>query len=82
MMEDGHLDDRIVTDVKVNNEPFSEIYPNQSEDIETSEIDSLEIVSASAVEMASAITLELYKVVNIMAAAASRLLNFQTGRRC
>lgn len=73
VMEDGHLDDRIVTDVKVNNEPFSEIYPNQSEDIETSEIDSLEIVSASAVEMASAITLELYKVVNIMVSGGKQV---------
>lgn len=73
MLEDGLLEDRIVTDVKVNNEPFSEIYPNQSEDIETSEIDSLEIVSASAVEMASAITLELYKVVNIMAGGGKQV---------
>ncbi|NDV25706.1 hypothetical protein [Desulfovibrio sp. JC010] len=73
MLEDGLLNDRIVTDVKVNDEPFSEIYPNQSEDIETSEIDSLEVISASAVEMASAITLELYKVVHIMAGGGKQV---------
>lgn len=73
VMEDGHLEDRIVTDVRVNNEPFSEIYPNQSEDIESSEIESLEITSSSAIEMASAITLELYKVVNIMAGGGKQV---------
>ncbi|CCO23891.1 hypothetical protein [Maridesulfovibrio hydrothermalis] len=73
VLESGHLDDRIVTDVLVNKEPFSEIYPNQSEDIETSEIDSLEIVSATAAEMASSITLELYKVVNIMAGGGKQV---------
>ncbi|WP_319764886.1 hypothetical protein [Maridesulfovibrio sp.] len=73
VMESGHLDDRIVTDVKVNSEPFSEIYPNQSEDIETSEVESLEITSSSTVEMASAITLELYKVVHIMAGGGKQV---------
>lgn len=73
VMSSGQLDDRIVTDVLVNDEPFSEIYPNQSEDIETSEIDTLEIKSSSAVEMAGAITLELYKVVNIMAGGGKQV---------
>ncbi|WP_320006024.1 hypothetical protein [Maridesulfovibrio sp.] len=73
VLESGHLKDRIVTDVKVNDEHFSEIYPNQSEDIDTSEIDSLEIISTSAVEMASSITLELYKVVNIMAGGGKQV---------
>merc|ERR1711879_1129735 len=53
--------------------PFSEIYPNQSEDIETSEIETLEIKSASTVEMAGNITLELYKVVNIMAGGGKQV---------
>ncbi|WP_319778662.1 hypothetical protein [Maridesulfovibrio sp.] len=73
VLESGHLTDRIVTDVMVNDEPFSEIYPNQSEDIETSEIDRLEIISASAIEMASAITLELYKVVHIMSGGGKQV---------
>ena len=73
VLENGFLDGRIVTDVFVNEEPFSEIYPNQSEDIETSEIESLEIKSATTVEMASSITLELYKVVNIMAGGGKQV---------
>ncbi|WP_320172541.1 hypothetical protein [Maridesulfovibrio sp.] len=73
VMESGCLDDRIVTDVLVNEEPFSEIYPNQSEDIDASEVDSLEIKSASAVEMAEAISMELYKVINIMASGGKQV---------
>ena len=73
LLEGGHLNDRIVTDVLVNDEPFSEIYPNQSEDIEISEIDSLEIKSSSALEMADAITLELYKVISIMAGGGKQI---------
>ncbi len=67
VLQDGHLEDRIVTDVMVNNEPFTEIYPHQSEDIEMSEIESVEIVTMATDDMAVEITLELYKVVNIMA---------------
>ncbi|OEU66887.1 MAG: hypothetical protein BA863_05425 [Desulfovibrio sp. S3730MH75] len=73
VIEQGFLADRIVTDVLVNDEPFSEIYPNQSEDIETSEVESLEIKSSTTVEMASSITLELYKVVNIMAGGGKQV---------
>ncbi|WP_031481943.1 hypothetical protein [Maridesulfovibrio frigidus] len=73
VIEQGFLADRIVTDVFVNDEPFSEIYPNQSEDIETSEVESLEIKSSTTVEMASSITLELYKVVNIMAGGGKQV---------
>ncbi|ADU63051.1 MAG: hypothetical protein KUA35_04995 [Pseudodesulfovibrio sp.] len=73
VVEDGHLEDRIVTDVLLNNEPFTEIYPHQSEDIEMSEVQSLEIVTMSAGEMAVEVTLELYKVVNIMAEGGKRV---------
>lgn len=66
VVEDGHLEDRIVTDVKVNSEPFTEIYPHQAEDIEMNEIESVEIMTMATNEMAIEITLELYKVVNIM----------------
>ena len=67
VVAEGHLEDRIVTDVMVNDEPFSEIYPHQSEDIEMSEIESIEIKTMATDDMAVEITLELYKVVNIMA---------------
>ena len=35
IMEDGGIENRVVTDVLVNNENFSEIYPHQAEDMET-----------------------------------------------
>lgn len=67
VVQEGHLEDRIVTDVMLNKEPFTEIYPHQAEDIEMSEVESLEITTMAADDMAVEITLELYKVVNIMA---------------
>lgn len=73
VMEDGHLEDRIVTDVLINNEPFSEIYPHQSEDVEMDGVESVEIVTMSADDMAVEITLELYKVVNIMSEGAKQV---------
>ncbi len=66
VMEENHLDGRVVTDVLVNDEPFSEIYPHQAEDIETGEIESVKIISMSTAEMAVNITRELYKVVTLM----------------
>jgi len=73
VMEDKHLAGRIVTDVMVNGEPFSEIYPHQAEDVETSEIESVEIVSMPTSEMAVNITRELYKVVTLMDHGARRV---------
>lgn len=66
VMEDGALDNRVVTDVLVNNETFSEVYPHQAEDIGASDISRVEIVSVPVSEMAVSITRELYKVVNLM----------------
>ena len=66
VMEDGNLEDRIVTDVLVDEEHFSEIYPHQAEDISTDEFQSVEIVTVSVSEMAVNITEELYKVVRMM----------------
>lgn len=73
VMKRGYFENRIVTDVYLNEEPFSEIYPHQSEDIETDEIESLEIKSATISEMATSITLELYKVINIMAGGGKQV---------
>ena len=73
VVEEGHLEDRVVTDVMINKEPFTEIYPHQSEDIEMNSVDSVEIVTMSADEMAVEITLELYKVVNIMSEGAKQV---------
>jgi hypothetical protein len=73
VVEDGHLEDRIVTDVMVNREPFTEIYPHQAEDIDMSEVDSVEIVTMATEDMAVEITLELYKVVNLMSEGGKRV---------
>ncbi len=63
---DDSMHDRFVTDVYVNGEQFSEIYPHQAEDIEAGEIEKVEIVSVLNSQMALTITAELYKVVKIM----------------
>jgi hypothetical protein len=66
VVEEGLLTDRVVTDVLVNDEPFSEIYPNQSEDIDVHEVASVEIRTIASEQMAINITGELYKVVKLM----------------
>lgn len=73
VMEDKHLTGRIVTDVMVNGEAFSEIYPHQAEDVDAAEIESVEIVSMPTSEMAVNITRELYKVVTLMDHGARRV---------
>jgi len=65
-VDDDYMRNRMVTDVYVNEESFSEIYPHQAEDIPTGEIKSVEIVSVPVPEMAVNITRELYKVVRLM----------------
>ncbi len=72
VMEDGRMQDRIVTDVFVNGEAFSEIYPHQAEDVDISFVNKVEVVSVSVAEMGMSITRELYKVVSLMQKAAHR----------
>lgn len=67
MMASENLESRVVTDVLVDDEAFSEIYPHQAEDIETSSIQKVEIKSVSVTDMAMSITDELDTVVQIMA---------------
>lgn len=71
--ENGHLADRIVTDVFVDGEPFSEIYPHQSEDLSTEEFEKVEISTRAVDEVAVDITRELYKVVTIMGQGSQRV---------
>jgi hypothetical protein len=70
LMTDEGLDQRIVTDVLVNNEAFSELYPHQAEDIEAGEIERLEVRTVSMDEMATDVVGELPVVVDIMAGGA------------
>lgn len=73
VMEDRRMHSRVVTDVLVNDEAFSEIYPHQAEDMETSHINRVEIVSVPTSEMAQDITRELYKVVTLMGKAGRKV---------
>ena len=73
VMADTSMQSRIVTDVLVNNEAFSEIYPHQAEDMEASYIDRVEIISVHTSEMAQSITRELYKVVALRATAGRQV---------
>ena len=66
VIKDDYLEKRVVTDVLLNKEPFNEIYPHQAEDIEVSEIETLEIQTVPLNEMAGSVTEELYKVIHII----------------
>jgi hypothetical protein len=66
------LENRVVTDVLVNGEPFSELYPHQAEDIGIGDVREVEIRTVSVESMAADITTELYKVISLMTSGASR----------
>lgn len=70
VMEDEGMNGRIVTDVLINNENFSEIYPHQAEDMSCENISSVEIRSVEARKMAVDISGELEKVARMMAGGA------------
>jgi hypothetical protein len=73
MRSGKHFDGRVIINVLVNKESFSEIYPHQAEDVECSDIESIDIVTMPTGEMAVSITRELYKVVAIMDSGARRV---------
>ena len=73
VIKDDYLEKRVVTDVLLNKEPFNEIYPHQAEDLEVSEIDSLEIQTVPLNEMAGNVAEELHKVINIMGEGARQI---------
>ena len=66
VMEDEIQPEHVVTDVLVNDEAFSEIYPHQAEDIESSEVRRIEVRTASIHELAADVAGELHKVTGIM----------------
>lgn len=66
------MKNRIVTDVFLNDEAFSELYPHQAEDIESDEIQKLEVRSVSLEQMAADVTEELHKVIGLMETGAKR----------
>jgi hypothetical protein len=73
MMEEENMNNRIVTDVLVNDEAFSELYPHQAEDIDASDIQKVEIRSVSIEQMAGDVTSELYKVITLMVNGGKRV---------
>ncbi len=66
VMGDNDMENRIVTDVLVNEEQFTEIYPHQAEDIGSDFIQRVEVRSVPIGDMAIDISEEMYKVVQIM----------------
>ena len=70
VMSNEDMSSRIVTDVLVNEETFSEIYPHQAEDIGSEFIKSVEVRSMPVGEMAINIAREMYKVAQMMSNGA------------
>lgn len=68
--DDDSLKERIITDVMVNDEPFSEIYPHQAEDMGTADITKVEVKSEGNEKMALAMAGEMHKVATLMANGA------------
>lgn len=66
LMDEEKMENRVVTDVFVNNESFSEIYPHQAEDIACDSITSVEVRSRPADELAVDIAAEMDKVARMM----------------
>jgi uncharacterized protein YejL (UPF0352 family) len=66
VLNNENMESRIVTDVLVNDESFSEIYPHQAEDISCDSIKSVEVRSMAVGDMATNIAREMYKVTQIM----------------
>lgn len=73
LVEEEALDQRIVTDVLIDDEAFSELYPHQAEDIDSKNIKRLELRTVSMEEMAVDVVAELPKVVDIMATGGRRV---------
>lgn len=66
VVETEVVEDHVVTDVFVNQEAFTEIYPHHAEDIDVDEISSVEIRTVSMNALAKDVTQELFVVVKIM----------------
>lgn len=67
------MKERIVTDVIVNDQPFTEIYPHQAEDIIACSISSLELKTISAEQMSGDVLEELPKVVTILVMGSNKI---------
>ena len=73
LVEEEGLNERIVTDVFLDDEAFSELYPHQAEDIEANSFSRLELRSVSVDQMAADVIEELPKVISIMAGGSRQV---------
>lgn len=73
VIEEEGLEERIVTDVLLDDEAFSELYPHQAEDIEADSFSRLELRTVSIDKMATDIIGELPKVIEIMAGGSRQV---------
>ena len=76
VMEEELTPEHIVTDVLVNAEAFTEIYPHHAEDVEIDEIESVEVRTMSVTEMAGEVSKELFTVIKIMQNGAKGVAGF------
>lgn len=81
LMQEKTMEDRVITDVLVNNEIFSEIYPHQAEDLSSDSINSLEIRSVPSSQMALDIAGEMNKVASMMESGGTNVARlFREGK--
>lgn len=73
VIEEEGLGERIITDVLVDDEAFSELYPHQAEDIEAGSFSRLELRSVSIDQMARDIVGELPTVIRILEAGGRQV---------
>ncbi len=73
VLEEPDMENRIVTDVFVNEEQFSEIYPHQAEDIGSDFIEKLEVRSVPVAQMGLDIVMEMSKVATLMARGSQEI---------
>lgn len=66
VMKDEQLAGRVITDVIVNDENFSEIYPHQAEDMSCDSITKIEIRSEPMDKLAVEMAGEMHKVATLM----------------
>lgn len=72
LIKEEGLEHRIVTDVLVDDEAFSELYPHQAEDIDSGSFNKLELRTVSLYEMANDVVVELPKVITAMDVGSQR----------
>lgn len=81
VMDEESMQNRVLTDILVNNENFSEIYPHQAEDLSTEEIRKVEIRTELSAKIAVEMSAELEKVARMMASGSRAIARlFREGK--